>query len=218
MSTAERRLEEKERRRNEIIDAAERVFTEKGVDKTTMADVADEARLSRGLLYFYFNDKDDLYLAITLRAFEWLRRSFETAAGMGNTGFDKIMAIGHAYVNFYREKPQYFQAMADIQAREVTMEQVAATDNAAACMQEGECILQFMASVIQEGIEDGTIRPDIGDPMLTGINLWGFTHGIIQLAAQKAEMLFQMHGVVAPALIEQGFRLMARSLAASPSI
>lgn len=67
MSTAERRQEEKEQRRQDIIDAAEAVFARKSVEKATMADVAKEARLSRGLIYFYFKDKDALYLAIMYR-------------------------------------------------------------------------------------------------------------------------------------------------------
>ncbi|MEZ4702368.1 MAG: helix-turn-helix domain-containing protein [Rhodothermales bacterium] len=216
MSTAERRQEEKERRRSEIIDAAERVFAQKGFDKATMADVADEARLSRGLIYFYFKDKDDLYLALTVRAFEMLRHAFEVAAAAPSDGLGKISAIGRAYVAFHREQPQYFQAMADIESREVNMEQVAETENAAACMREGECILQFMATIISEGIADGSIRADIGDPMLTAITLWGFTHGLIQIAAQKAELLRQMHAVESEPLIEQGFSMMMRSLASPP--
>ncbi|MDZ4698667.1 MAG: TetR/AcrR family transcriptional regulator [Rhodothermales bacterium] len=213
MSTSERRQEEKERRRTEIVDAAERVFAMKGLDRATMADVADEARLSRGLVYFYFKDKDDLYLALTVRAFERLREAFETAVVHQPDGLHKITAIGRAYVAFHREQPLYFQAMADIEARAVPMAPVEATENATACMREGECILQFMAAVITEGIADGSIRPDVGDPMLTGINLWGFTHGIIQLAANKADMLFELHQVHSEALIDQGFHMMLRALA-----
>jgi TetR/AcrR family transcriptional regulator len=213
MSTAERRQEEKERRRSEIVDAAERVFAQKGLDRATMADVADEARLSRGLVYFYFKDKDDLYLALTVRAMERLRLSFEAAVIGHPNGLAKIIAIGRAYVAFHHEQPQYFQAMADIEAREVDMES-APTDNAAACMTEGACILAFMAQIIAEGIADGSIRSDVGDPMLTGINLWGFTHGIIQLAANKGQMLRQTHQVSNDALIEQGFEMMRRTLVA----
>ena len=94
MSTVERRQEEKEQRRNDIVDAAEVVFARKGVEKATMADVAKEARLSRGLIYFYFKDKDDLYLAIMLRATRALRESFEEAVNAHKSGYDKILAIG----------------------------------------------------------------------------------------------------------------------------
>ena len=53
----DRRLEEKERRRLEILDAAEAVAAVVGVEALTMDLVARKARLSRALLYVYFNDK-----------------------------------------------------------------------------------------------------------------------------------------------------------------
>jgi len=54
---AERRQEEKERRRAEILDAAEGVAASVGWDELTMDQVARRARLSRALLYVYFKDK-----------------------------------------------------------------------------------------------------------------------------------------------------------------
>ena len=57
---AQRRLEEKERRRAEILDASEAVAGVVGWDNMTMDQVARKARLSRALLYVYFNDKSDL--------------------------------------------------------------------------------------------------------------------------------------------------------------
>jgi hypothetical protein len=73
-----------------------------------------------------------------------------------------------------------------------------------------------MAAIIHEGVSDGSIRADIGDPMLTGINLWGFTHGLIQLAAQKGDMLRHLHHIQPDAVIDHGFHVMMRALAATP--
>jgi len=49
-----------ERRRNQIVRAAVRLFSEKGYYPTTMADIADAAKVSKGLIYVYFNDKNDV--------------------------------------------------------------------------------------------------------------------------------------------------------------
>ena len=65
---AERRLEEKERRRAEIVDAAEAAGREVGLDALTMDDVARRARLSRALLYVYFQDRSDLMFGLAERA------------------------------------------------------------------------------------------------------------------------------------------------------
>ena len=64
----ERRLEEKERRRIEILDAAEAVASIVGIEAMTMDQVAKKARLSRALLYVYFGDKSDLLTAVCTRA------------------------------------------------------------------------------------------------------------------------------------------------------
>lgn len=47
-------------RRRSIIEAARRVFSEKGVQTATMADVALEAGITPGAIYRYFPSKDDL--------------------------------------------------------------------------------------------------------------------------------------------------------------
>lgn len=51
-------------RRREILEAAVRCFAERGFHGTTMQDVADEAGLSKGSLYRYFEGKDDIVEAL----------------------------------------------------------------------------------------------------------------------------------------------------------
>lgn len=53
-----------EERRNQIIDSATRVFVRQGFGNTRMDDVASEAGLSKGLLYWYFKSKDEIIIAI----------------------------------------------------------------------------------------------------------------------------------------------------------
>ncbi len=67
MGIQERKQRERERRRQQIIVAAKRVFSEKGYSKSTMEDIAKEAELSPGTLYLYFKNKDELYASLSLR-------------------------------------------------------------------------------------------------------------------------------------------------------
>lgn len=210
LSTLERRLEEKERRRNEIVDAAEEVFSEKGTEKATIGDVAKKARLSRGLIYFYFKDKDELNLAVALRATAALKESFEKAVAKHETGLDQIEAIGRAYVTFNKTQPLYFQAIAAMEARHVSDMKPGSIEKE--CVLQSDGIFQIMVESVNRGVEDGSIRENLGDPMLTSISLWGFTHGLIQIMAQKSEMLEECHGVPTKALFEQGFTLMRQML------
>jgi AcrR family transcriptional regulator len=50
--------------RQKILSAAERVFYAKGVSNTTLEDVAKEAGVTRGAIYWHFSNKTDLFLAL----------------------------------------------------------------------------------------------------------------------------------------------------------
>ncbi|MCJ7625564.1 MAG: TetR/AcrR family transcriptional regulator [Anaerolineaceae bacterium] len=58
-----------EDRKNQILDAAVKVFTRLGFFKARMDDIVKESNLSKGTLYWYFKSKDDLILAIMERIF-----------------------------------------------------------------------------------------------------------------------------------------------------
>jgi len=55
----------KEQARERIVDAALRVFAEKGYHEATMEDVADRLGVSEGTIYLYFKSKRDLFKAIS---------------------------------------------------------------------------------------------------------------------------------------------------------
>ncbi len=57
-----------EENREHILDAAERCFARIGIDDTTVADIADEAGLSRSLVYRHFQSRDEMVLASVERA------------------------------------------------------------------------------------------------------------------------------------------------------
>jgi AcrR family transcriptional regulator len=113
----DRRREEKDRRRNELLDAAAVVATESGFDAISMDLVAKQARLSRALVYVYFEDKDALQLALCARSLELLQERFAIATQDARTGRDRLAAMGAAYVSFSQELPVYFEALARFEAR-----------------------------------------------------------------------------------------------------
>ncbi len=59
-----RNADEKKRRRTEILDAAERLWTTASYSELSMSQVAAEARLAKGTLYLYFDTKEELFLAL----------------------------------------------------------------------------------------------------------------------------------------------------------
>jgi len=194
----------------EIIDAAEAVYADVGWDAATIDQVAKKARLSRALVYVYFKDKQDLHLAIVERALDDLHRRFVEAAREPATGLAKVEAIGLAYVEYSRDVPHYFDACSQYQAYQA--EGVTEREsNEEGCLTASRLVHGVLVEALQTGMQDGSIRPDVGDPLTTAIALWGFAHGIIQLAATKADMLGQF-GIETEPLIRHGFALMTASL------
>jgi AcrR family transcriptional regulator len=72
MGIHERKEREKERRRQQIMVAAKRVFSVNGFSKSTMEDIAREAELSPGTIYLYFKNKDELYASLSVRILQYL--------------------------------------------------------------------------------------------------------------------------------------------------
>ena len=64
-------------RKDQIMNAAEEVFAQKGFDEARMDDIAEETGLSKGTLYLYYKSKDDLIIAILDRIFQSEFRVFE---------------------------------------------------------------------------------------------------------------------------------------------
>jgi TetR/AcrR family transcriptional regulator len=182
-----RRQEEKERRRAEILDAAEIVFARTGVVAAKMEDVARTARVSRALLYVYFPDKESLHFAISERALQLLRDRFTEAAARHHTGLDQIIAIGRSYLAFSQEFPMYFAALSSFESH--TPEQIKADSVEQSCVFAGDEVHAVTARAVTLGVQDGSIRADVGNPHLIAVTLWGFLHGIIQLAQTKANLL-----------------------------
>lgn len=54
--------------RHALLDAAEQLFQERGVSRTSLQDIASAAGTTRGAIYWHFHDKDDLFNAMMERA------------------------------------------------------------------------------------------------------------------------------------------------------
>lgn len=184
---AERRQEEKDRRHNEIVDAAEELYREVGWDAVTMDSVAKRARLSRALVYVYFKDKNDLHFAIANRAIEFLHQRFVEAEGRVRTGAEKIQAIGRAYIAFVQEFPHYFTALARLESHR--SEAGERSPQESVCLEMGRRPHEVVVAVLRCGQQDGTIRKDLGDLEVTARVLWGFHQGLVQIAMTKGEVL-----------------------------
>ena len=207
MSIAERRAAEKAQRRDSIVDAGEDVFKEKGFEKSTMADVAARAQLSRALLYVYFKDKDDLTIAVKARAMRRLREMFEVAAASKTGGIEKINAIGRAYLRYSVDHPMYFETVVRPHPGEIADP----PEHVEQAEREGQRIFEVMVEAIRTGMADGTIRSDIENPLHLAVALWFHTHGVITMTGQQQPVL-DRYGMTRDVLCEESLRLNAEGI------
>lgn len=182
MASSGRRKRERERKIDEIITAAEKIFFSKGFTKTTMDDIALEMELTKPALYRYFESKEDLYYAVVLRGTHILDEMMTEEVNSKKTGLEKIIATGVAYCKFSKKQPDYCKLM--IQARNILPEGQNCV-NLQKLEKHGHNYLKIMCDAIETGKKDKTIRNDI-DTFMTALYLVESTIAIIKLSETTA--------------------------------
>ena len=82
-----------QRTRAQLVDVARQLFAKKGVEETTMNDIAVASKKGRRTLYTYFKSKDQIYLAVVESELEVLSTKMEQAAERHTAPDDKIMEL-----------------------------------------------------------------------------------------------------------------------------
>src|SRR5262245_60224573 len=91
--------------RERLIDAAERLFAEKGLEAVSLRQLAGELGVSPMTPYRYFKDKDEMLAAVRARGFNRFAEALEVAfAGPGSVEA-RVAATGEAYVRFAFDHP-----------------------------------------------------------------------------------------------------------------
>jgi AcrR family transcriptional regulator len=217
-----RRNNEKDQRRQSILDAAKDLFAMQGVDSTTIEQIASSCQLSRSLIYTYFLDKNHIFLVVVYEALEAMLEDFERAIVTEKSGLDRISAIGWAYVSFANSRPEYYEATLSFQfskklfpnpsgkGKDALVERFESDFKLVA--NRANQINQLMASQIEMGIQDGSIRKDIKNPLQTALSLWSMTGGLIQTSAANEQMFCAAYGISQHDIIAQGLAIAREGL------
>lgn len=161
MGSAERREREKEQRRKTIIKAAKKLFYKKGLENTTMDEIADAAELSKGTLYIYFQSKEVLALSIIKETSDILNKLIRKAAHTNKCGIEGIIDITEAITDFYKKKRKEFHFLRYIDTITASL---GSENQVLVEWKKGiEEQIAMVLQVVVKGIEDGSIRKDI-DP------------------------------------------------------
>ena len=99
--------------RQAILDAAERVFYERGVSQTTLADIAAAAGVTRGAIYWHFANKRDVYEALIQRLVDPIEaRLTETLARDEGNPIDGLRAMALFVIDRVANDPRHSRMMA----------------------------------------------------------------------------------------------------------
>lgn len=204
MGIAERKEREKLQRKQEIITAAEKIFFSKGFINATMDDIASQAELSKGTIYLYFKNKEELFSVFVHQAISKLYDLFVEYSSKQNSGILKVKAIGEAYIKFYFDYPNYYQAIMYDESQVTHEFTLSNLDDEVTAIKMATN--QFFIDTIQEGINDGSINKNL-DPLKTSLILWGETLGVLQLVTLKSALLEKKMNLSSEELISYFFEL-----------
>ena len=110
MSTAERRAREKQRRRQEILQAARSEFFERGFHNPTVDDVAARAEVSKGTIYLYFESKEEILAHLLVEGLDHLLKDMQAACqAQPQHPEQTLRALAGAYLDFSQVHRSYFR-------------------------------------------------------------------------------------------------------------
>lgn len=191
MSIAERKEREKQQRRKDIIDTAEKKFFEKGFDGVSMDEIASDLELSKPTLYFYFKNKESLFLAVVMRGTLVAREIFMAAVEHETTGIAKVRGFFKRYFEFVEQNRDYYRLQMIFRTRRfINMLMTREIEGLEEQKNIALEVLNLLVDAIRLGQEDGTIRGDI-DPLETAIFLSMACESAVQMTPDW-ELLLEM--------------------------
>ncbi|MEC0231704.1 TetR/AcrR family transcriptional regulator [Paenibacillus alba] len=181
------RLDGKQQRLLIILEAAERVLTLKGIEKTTMQDIANDANIGVATLFRYFPKKEKLIVALATKLLEPMLERFQSVAELPLSCLEKLEKLFDFFIEDHNNLSVKFMVDFESYASHSSepLEDILTFNSL------NRQISREYSRIIQNGIEDGSIRSDISvkDTLTTVINTFGLFSK--KLSLQKNILLLE---------------------------
>ena len=186
MGIAERKERERQQRRDEIIQAAEKVFFSRGFALATMDDIAEQAELSKGTLYLYFKCKEDLHMAVALQSIRLLKSvTLKASEGEGNA-LEKLGRMGRSVVAFSRSEPDRMKAIMALEEMEPHSLHVSTSDVQNLIYRESP--VETVITLVEQGVAENLVRSDI-PTLLIAHTLWMTVLSVVRFVTMKSGLI-----------------------------
>jgi AcrR family transcriptional regulator len=202
MPRAALRDDEIEAFREGLCRAATRLFAERGHAGVTLRALAAELGCSPMTPYRYFRDKDEIFAAVRVAAYERFEAAQEAAAAGERDPARRLRALGRAYVRFALDEPHAYRIMF-----ELSPPQASESDS---IRREAEAASRPLRRAVTAAVDAGVLA---GDPETLAHLFWSGLHGPIAL--HLAGKLATRRSL--PKLIEPMMDLLFRGAASSPT-
>jgi len=151
--------------RQAILSAAEEIFAEKGFYAATVDEIAERAEFSKGALYTYFKNKEDIFLSLVI---DKVDRQNAMNKGM-ESDLTPVERIGHlidAHLKFFEKNKEYFQIIASERTRFR-----AGTHNKLRreLMKRFQIYLKDVEGVMKAAVDNGDLRSIAPDYLATAL-------------------------------------------------
>ncbi len=90
--------------RQKILSTARHLFAQSGYDRCNVSDIAREAGMSQGNIYWYFSSKEEVLKAVLANAFEALEKLLSEVNAYPGTGTEKLNYLIERYIDFGDEQ------------------------------------------------------------------------------------------------------------------
>lgn len=204
-----RMKEEPSVHRSHIAQAAGELFQMKGIESTSMNEIAAKAGYSKATLYVYFENKDEIIGYLVLQSMTKLQDYLATALHSRKDYRGRYLELCNALVQYEEEYPLYFSMVLD--HINIDFEHSKCEESERETFQTGEEINQLMGTFFVQGIESGAFKRQL-DINATIFTIWGMLSGFIQLAEAKKEYISQEMHQSKNEFLEGGFQLLYEAI------
>lgn len=195
--------------RGSILAAAERLFAEKGTEKTTMDDIAREAEYSKATLYVYFQSKEEIINAILLSGMLLLKKKICEAIEGHSSWLEAYDAVCLSIVRFYNENPTAYDAATGALTPAARGEE--APKGVADILRVGQEIDGVLAAFLERGSREGIVCAQM-PAMETVLLFWAGLAGMVRAAYYRSGYIQETIGLDRETFLQHGSRLLLRAM------
>lgn len=145
-----------ERTKAALLDAAAAEFAEKGFSSARVEDIAQRVGLTKRLVFYYFDSKEKLYIAVLENAYQQIRTEEEALGEASLPPREALASICSFTFNYYVSHPSFVRLVAS-----ENIEGGAFLAKSSLVRESNQGIIRLLDTILDRGREQGVFRKDV---------------------------------------------------------